>query len=393
MSHFAVMVVSDNADEVAGLLQPYHEFECTGTIDEHVVEVDETEEYRESFETAMSKFVVSPQGERIDLYDNRFWKKEPIGGSNGLLTNNVKVIPDGWQEVELPSKEVETFRAYVKDESSCPEVLPGEEIDRDGDHKWGFTEIDADGNVVRTIRRTNPNSKWDWWQVGGRYSGLLRVKLGAFALKGEPGVMGSRFSNAGVDQCKKGELDIPAMIEENRRRVRERRESAFEAAMKRCEEAMHKDGLVGYLGAEFMLDLPRDEAFKEWDALSVRNAAALKRMKAGHDLRGNGRPFWKFIDDERVAGDPDAHTIRLSGYLGYENILGIDSGETMGEALANVKALVTFAVIKDGEWFERGNMGWWGAVSNEDDDWDQRFAELLDAIPDDKLITIVDCHI
>jgi hypothetical protein len=52
-------------------------------------------------------------------------------------------------------------------------------------------------------------------------------------------------------------------------------------------------------------------------------------------------------------------------------------------------------VLKDGKWAERGEMGWFGMVSNEQDKnaWDQQFNDMLDALPDDTLITICDCHI
>lgn len=52
MSHFAVAVVTDKLDEneLAKKLQPYHEFECTGTSDEYVIDVDKTEEARAEYE-------------------------------------------------------------------------------------------------------------------------------------------------------------------------------------------------------------------------------------------------------------------------------------------------------------------------------------------------------
>ncbi|CAQ71573.1 hypothetical protein [Cupriavidus taiwanensis] len=56
---------------------------------------------------------------------------------------------------------------------------------------------------------------------------------------------------------------------------------------------------------------------------------------------------------------------------------------------------VTFAVLHDGKWYERGSMGWWGCVSDEKDtnEWYRQFAELIDGLPDDTPLTVVDCHI
>jgi hypothetical protein len=62
---------------------------------------------------------------------------------------------------------------------------------------------------------------------------------------------------------------------------------------------------------------------------------------------------------------------------------------------ARAAACTTFAVLKDGNWYERGEMGWWGMVSDEKDrdEWNSKISELIDGLDDDTLITIVDCHI
>lgn len=55
----------------------------------------------------------------------------------------------------------------------------------------------------------------------------------------------------------------------------------------------------------------------------------------------------------------------------------------------------TFAVLHDGVWYEKGSMGWWGMVSNEkdQDEWDNKFRELIDSLDPEAEVTIVDCHI
>jgi hypothetical protein len=62
---------------------------------------------------------------------------------------------------------------------------------------------------------------------------------------------------------------------------------------------------------------------------------------------------------------------------------------------ARNSAISTFAVVKDGTWYEKGEMGWWGLVSNEQDqdDWNRQFSELLDSLTDDTLLSVFDCHI
>lgn len=51
MSHFTVLVIGDNPEEQ---LAPFHEFECTGLDDQYVIDMDETQEYREQYESETS---------------------------------------------------------------------------------------------------------------------------------------------------------------------------------------------------------------------------------------------------------------------------------------------------------------------------------------------------
>ena len=59
------------------------------------------------------------------------------------------------------------------------------------------------------------------------------------------------------------------------------------------------------------------------------------------------------------------------------------------------RAINTFAVVKDGRWFERGKMGWFASVHDEKDPetWASVWNSLVRNVDPDTLITIVDCHI
>ena len=60
---------------------------------------------------------------------------------------------------------------------------------------------------------------------------------------------------------------------------------------------------------------------------------------------------------------------------------------------ARKNAVATYAVIKDGKWYEKGSMGWWGISTNEKDNWLDEYNKLLDSTPDEELISVYDCHI
>lgn len=67
--------------------------------------------------------------------------------------------------------------------------------------KWGY-EIDEDENLLSTY---NPDSKWDWWVIGGRWSGYLVLK--------------ERSENGDiiqVDQAYFNEIDWDYMLNHNR---------------------------------------------------------------------------------------------------------------------------------------------------------------------------------
>jgi hypothetical protein len=87
-------------------------------------------------------------------------------------------------------------------------------------------------------------------------------------------------------------------------------------------------------------------------------------------LKASGREDFSWEIDDGLAGS-------LEGYV---------TSERAGAA-------VCYALVRNGQWFARGDMGWWGISTNEQDSCDQKINELIDGLPDDTLITIVDCHI
>lgn len=64
------------------------------------------------------------------------------------------------------------LREYYAEKLS-KENLTDEEIYKDYREQFDDKSYNENGDILSTY---NPNSKWDWWCVGGRWSGLLRVK-------------------------------------------------------------------------------------------------------------------------------------------------------------------------------------------------------------------------
>ncbi len=106
------------------------------------------------------------------------------------------------------------------------------------------------------------------------------------------------------------------------------------------------------------------------EAAAARWDKAVKTCNGDNETDKNKR-YWEYdINEEQWKAGKDAY---------------IES--------ARKTAINTFAVVKDGEWFEKGNMGWFACVTNENKQWPDEFESLLTGVPDDEILTLLDCHI
>lgn len=380
MSHFSCLVIGDDH---AAALQPFHEFECTGTDDQYIQEVDQTQEMREEFESDTRSMVRLADGTVVSAYDDICYREMtaeelkvvgPLGGSGWCGPAGISYtskdwgdgrgyrakacyVPEGAEKLQLPTKEHQTFAEWLEDYHGRKPVAFGALPDLTDAHKYGYFLVAENGDVTKVIDRTNPNKKWDWWEVGGRWSGFLKLNAGADGLTGRPGLMGSHFAKGDdrADQARKGDIDFAGM-----------RAQAVEKSREKWE---HCRAIVG----------TGDQPWKSWD--SVREAN-----------KGD-------IDAAREQYNDQAAVVALKA--ADQNRYGWEIDDKLAESLDNYlqiasdKALCTFAVLHEGKWYERGEMGWWACVSNEkaEGEWEKEFAKLLDSLPDDALLTIVDCHI
>lgn len=373
MSHFTCIVIGPDHE---AQLQPYHEYECTGTDDQYVTDVDETEEVREEYESSTATMARNDAtGETVDAYDDRFYRpftaKEraeirPSGsGCGGGLSwaskdwgdgrgyeARVHEIHAGWTRVEVPRKETMTFAEFIEYWSERPVLRPGES--RTEEHKYGFVEIDEKGEVIRVVDRTNQNAQWDWYQIGGRWTGFFPLKKDAVGVTGRPGLMTDRASPRTADQCTKGSID-------------------FERARREAEVAANKEF---DLWEECFTGHPRPEPWSTF----------IDRVDAGT----------LDIDEARLLYHAQPAVAAWQKHDRYEcriEVLGFDRAAYV-QRQRNA-ALVPHAIVKDGKWHESGSMGWWGMVSNKKDpaEWNAEVSKMYDDLADDTLLTLVDCHI
>jgi len=349
MSHFSVLVIGDN---VEAQLAPYHEFECTGEDNQYVQTIDKTEESRAKYAEATTTRYRTPDGVLHSLFNERGEYRrdlfrDPLPGEtrpgpfdgdhkDGTTWSRGKVleIPADWVKVQVPVRELERAAEWCAEYYGHAIVPHGESPNLTGPHKYGYTLVDEAGEMTGTFRRTNPNAKWDWYQTGGRWGDFFKTASG------------------NVDQCRKGQVDVEGM----------RADAAVKAAATFDKFELLTKGL------------PPAE---EWDSV-------FKRFNEDRDAAGQfyrNQPIIKALRGDREAM--------------WWNLDDFQCSRAEYIARARAAALRTFAVVKDGQWYEKGRMGWWACVADEKDEekWTSEFNALIAGLPDDTLLTIVDCHI
>lgn len=314
MSHFVVLVIGPHVDRQ---LAPFCEdLEHPGVTPERI---DVTEERRHQYENLSTARVKLPDGTLDAPWSEAAWI-DPLDHAKGKH-----------EEVEVPFKQMyATFEAFVED--------------------WHSEEVAEDGTVGY---ETNPRAKWDWYQVGGRWTGYFKLKEGATGKLGEPGCMTEASKPGYADIVYKRDIDLHGMRME-----------------------------------------AEEEAGKQWDKVHA--------VIDGHDWKvwrdvlalfpGNidgARDFYQ-AQDAVTAVRKAQDTI---GFIWELDVYHCTRAEFVKRARDN--ALVPYAILKDGEWYQKGEMGWWGMSRDEvsQDEWNEKVNALLDELPDSTILTAVDCHI
>ncbi len=238
--HFTALVVAEDHKKA---LAPYHEFECTGEDDEFIQDIDET--------------------------------------------------PQVLQEFEGFGKSVSEFLKYYGYEA----VTDESRVDIGGDHKYGYLLLSPDGSrILKRIRRTNPNAKWDWYVIGGRWSDFFLHKDGHRC-----------------DVIRKGELDF----ESERVKISEERRDTWHRFREIAGEPWDTfDAILNRIAPD--VDKPTDDQIKS-ARIMYSQQPAVRRL---HEAKE-----W----------DIDAVAVPLDEYVNV-GVGGVFS---------------TYAVVRNGQWIDR----------------------------------------
>lgn len=370
MSHFTVMVALppeevENGVEgaLAEALQPFHEYECTGIRDQYVRFVDQTDELTQEYQTGHStKCAVNKQTGEIVTYpatDKRFWRAATSDESSkfnnekskptSFLADSVRLDLDGvhfkGSELNRDKGEYENVQVFAFDEAEWEiRDVPYTELhktlldyakseDGGGYEEGGDYHCIQDGKFGEF---TNPDAKWDWWQIGGRWSGAYLL------------ADGSR-----TDIARKGDIQFNKLIGEK-----------LKAVMPVYDE--------------FRKVIDENGGMKSWsETLS----------SYGKENVDDAREFYHNQPARKALGELVSSPFHdLDQYLVEREVF---------EKRKQFEVVSAFAILHKGTWNQKGNMGYWGMVANEKspESWEDSFMAIFDAIPDDYTLVNVDCHI
>ncbi|MDY6957515.1 MAG: hypothetical protein SVK08_00020 [Halobacteriota archaeon] len=290
--HFAVLVVGKNVEEA---LSPFCE---SDHIRFNIM--DKKEEY----ETETTKMVELPDGRLV--YP---WSLEGKG-----------IDP-----IDVPIKEVyQTYDEYMTKYYACEKE----------DSMYG--------------RFFNPDGKWDWLEIGGRWVDFFRVKDGAdvHTLHGDPAWMMKDYDHKDgrCDIAMKKHIDIEGM----RNEYSDIAKSAHEEAMAELDKA----GITDFgVHIEDVWPIRSDEEMNKFYSQPV--LGVIRKVANKHNLLPSQ------LHRSILNGTPDKFM------------------EELGNASFRPQSVVMDSIWHDGDDYE---------------DWDKKFMDLWDSIPDDEIVTIVDCH-
>jgi hypothetical protein len=207
----------------------------------------------------------------------------------------------------------------------------------------------------------NPQAKWDWWVVGGRWGGY-------FAYRSE---------------------HAKSVI------MPERRFSSPEF------KPLHCDG-----GPKFALDFDvmraekMDQARKtyaEWEALVAGTPEALPWSVFAENISENGYTVERAREEYR--SQPRIKALEGTDFRWYDDdpVTTFQVPEERYVEHARAQAVPGWGILTlDGRWIEQGSMGWWGmndaTESSKIGYWEASNA-YLESLDDDTYLVCVDCHI
>lgn len=338
MSHFTVTVLIKAGQHalygaietaVANMLDPFDE----NTENPRYLEFqDMEEELSAEYETGTTEKIRTPEGAMLLPWDERFRKPGSFG-----VGSDTHDVPADCERVQIPFKdEYPTFEAFCSD----------------------YHGYERDEKTGRVGYWRNPNEKWDWWTVGGRWKDHFKLKCfrPAWNMPHDHDEVVGEDDVARVD-----EIDMDAAATEATKRANEwfdKWAAWVEASTGGWDTPRGRALTIGLLRVEEKLVEagPGEKAFP-W---------------RGRVKDSDSRADW--TDVARV----------------------IDRDTFLREFAWAFNPLSTYALLDEDGWHAPGRMGWFACSSDTPEtyrEYQQWFMQRLKAAAPDDVLVCVDCHI
>lgn len=375
MSHFVLTVAMEKPEDgdvekkLAEMLAPFDEN----------MEVDRYNSYEDCGAAVNYWLYTSLKRTAEEVANNdkssvRPYKPNEIGFSSAYDTKRTE--EQQWEDMQ---KEAAQF-AEFSDPPTWPEVIEYAnnrwypEGETEG-NEYSWMRYDEEADKAYTWSTYNPESKWDWYSIGGRWAGYFPVKQ-PFDSANSGELIHGRPSWTNRDQPReawtvdggpKGLLDLDALRDKKGAEAATRYD-LYQSLVEGLPEALPWSVYVDYAQAATGTRQERSEA---WD-------------KAREDYRAQ----------PRVAAVREHEEFRWSM---ADEIKEFEASREFYIEKARNEAVPGFAMLTtEGAWVAPGEMGWFGMSSESEEDnamFKAKANGYIDSLADDVLLIAVDLHI
>lgn len=299
------------------------------------------------------------------------YRPNEIGYSSAFDTKRTE--EQQWEDLQ---KEAEDFQKFSSP-PTWPEVIEysnnrwyPEGLDDDNRHSYTFYEEETDR--AYTLSTYNPDSKWDWYQIGGRWRGYFPAAIPVEDDVNHRLITSPKGWSApdvetpnSVDGGPKGMLDL--------RKLREDKADETEAAWYKYHSLVA--GLPVALNWEHFCKAVEDERMT-WDEARATYGGQprVKKARESSEFMWGGCPI---------------------GIYGYN--VDDDLALSILKEKARQDAVPGFALLTtEGKWVAPGEMGWFGMSSDTEEskrEFKDAANEYIDNLDPDVLLIAVDLHI
>jgi len=195
MSHATVLIISKKNDEdtIQKMMEPYWELDLSREDlkeDPRAVFVEKfkARDLQTKFEKWVNKMLLRISKTQLQIKNKDFeeLKQRPF----------IKDMSDE-EIVKKLEEQIEEDKKILKSYNTSIEWVD----------EWHGYYLNKEGIAYGYY--INPNDKWDWYQIGGRWAGMIKLKKGAEGEIGEKSFMfkGNPYEDGGVDSAQVKNID------------------------------------------------------------------------------------------------------------------------------------------------------------------------------------------